>query len=180
MQATASELDVAVRQTLRAAAIPGEAVQIPHGVAEFGGVPFVEVILTDASYQPLAEAALGERFKSEDVSVSVRSVWRIEEIGEPQIAYGPNGSPRAAVLISVKLKSGATESEVTVAVTKLAEMEFERILGGKLNLKEVAKIVISNALKLGGTSSWDPRKRDYFEVASNSVADLSRGLRRTA
>ena len=149
-------------------------------VDEFGGDISVEVVMNDAARAEEARAALEQRFAGLGFFLNVRGVWQIEHVGEPQIAYGPNGSPRAAVMVPFMMRSGETRRDVTVAITKLAEMELERILGETPDLQQVAQLVVENKLRLGGSSSWDPAKDAWLEVTSANAAGLTRGLRRIA
>jgi len=173
------DLESEISEAFRAAGL-SSILQSPIRVENFGGHASAEVIISDAADLEAAKKIVSDVVKDSDVYVTVRSVWRIERVDAPQVAYGPNGSPRAAVLVPVVVRSGEIEALVTVAITKLAEMGFEQILGTKPDLRRIATLVIEGALKLGGTSFWNPPDKDYFEVASDAVADLSRNLRKIA
>jgi hypothetical protein len=149
-------------------------------VNDFGGHLSVEVVLTDASRADEARLAIERKLDNAQIFVTVRGVWQIRDIGSPQVLYGQNGSPRAAVLVPVSLQSGKTTQQIMVSITKLAEMELQRIIGTPPNLKEIARIVVENKLKLGGSSSWNPTRDEWLEVASGNAADLSRSLRKSA
>ncbi|WP_433965805.1 hypothetical protein [Tunturiibacter gelidiferens] len=154
-------------------------------VLDLGDEFFAEVVLSDRAKlgeandlmrEILSSSALGGK----SYTLVVRSKWLVESVGDPAPAYGQDGGLRAAVLIPIILQSGSERTPVTVAVTKLAEMEFDRILGRKTDLKQVAKLVIDSALRRGGRSFWDPTTENYLEVASGAVANISRLLKQTA
>jgi hypothetical protein len=152
-------------------------------VLDLAGEFFVEIVLTDASVEPTVQALLEpivEASGRDNSSLIVRSKWTIQEIGKPIPAYGQDGGLRAAVLVPVTLESGQKKASVTVSITKLAEWELDRILGRKTDLGEVAGVVVGQALRLGGQSSWNPLAEDYLEVGSSSAANISRLLKRTA
>ena len=154
-------------------------------ILDVDGEIFAEIVLSD-------RAKLGEagdlmrqilahfRADGKEYTLVLRSKWIIERVGDLSPAYGVDGGLRAAVLIPVTLLSGSEHTTVTVAVTKLAEMEFERILGRRIDLRQVAKLVVLSALRRGGRSSWDPIAENYLEVASGAVANISRLLKQTA
>ena len=154
-------------------------------VLDVGNEFFVEVVLSDRA--KLGEASdlirqflSGSALGGKSYTLVVRSKWLIEKIGDPVPAYGQDGGLRAAVLVPVTLQSGSERTLVTVAVTKLAEMEFDRILGRKIDPRQVAKPVVESALRRGGRSFWDPTSENYLEVASGAVANISRLLKQTA
>ena len=173
------ELESKINKALRDAGL-FEFVEYPVQVENFGGHWSVEVVFSDAVHLRAAQQVISTVVENSDVYVIVRGLWRMERVEAPQVAYGPNGSARAAILVPVVVRSGGTEACVTVAITKLAEMGFEQILGAKPDPQQIAKLVIEGALKLGGASSWNPQEKDYFEVTSNAVADLTRSLRKIA
>jgi len=154
-------------------------------VLRLPGEIFVEIVLQDNGR--LDE--IGERIRQAlrveaadaPFTLIVRKKWRIADIGDPSPAYGPDGGLRAAVLVPVTLVSGADSVLVTVSITKLAEMEFERILGtGAGLMKRVATAVVRSSLQRGGRSYWNPIEESYLEVASSGVANISRLLKQAA
>jgi hypothetical protein len=149
-------------------------------IVDLDGEVFAEIVLSDRSRLDEATSLMREILRGQKYSLVVRSKWSIEHIGELAPAYAPSGGLRAAVLIPVALRSGNESITVTVAVTKLAEWEFDSILGGKADLKQVARVVVESALRRGGRSFWDPTTESYLEVASDSVANISRLLKQTA
>lgn len=177
---TVQQVENTVSEVLRASAFADSVVQPRTRVEEFGGHISVEVVLADATQADAAKAAIEKSLGQPDIFLTVRGIWKIEEVSQPEIAYGTNGSPRAAVLVPVIMRSGDMRHVVTVSVTKLAEMELQRILGYPPDLRQIARLVVENKLKLGGGSFWDPTADEWLEVASGNVADLSRSLRRTA
>lgn len=154
-------------------------------IVDLDGELFAEVVLSDGAKLGRAgdlmrEILGGSRKSDEAYTLVLRSKWLIESVGDLAPAYGPNGSPRAAVLIPISLRSGALQAPVIVAVTKLAEIEFDRIAGRRTDLKQVAKLVVESALRRGGRSFWDPTTESYLEVASGAVANISRLLKQSA
>jgi hypothetical protein len=148
-------------------------------VLSFEGKTWAEVVLNDASKKDEVEDVIRPLLGASG-SLLVRSRWNVAQIGDPVPAYGADGGLRAAILIPVLLKSGSAQHTVTVSITKAAEWELERILGGKVPFKSVAEIMVHSSLQLGGQSAWDPISQDYLEVASGGVANLSRLLRQAA
>lgn len=150
-------------------------------IYDLDGELFVDVVLSDRAHIDQAGAVMNNLLSGSVFSLVVRSMWLIDQVSDPVPAYAQDGGLRAASLISITLRSGTEETVVTVAVTKLAEMEFGRILGARLvDLKRVAKLVVESALRRGGRSYWDPTVDDYLEVASGAVANISQMLRQTA
>lgn len=148
-------------------------------VLDIDGEVWAEVVVSDANKTADVEKLLRPLLRASD-SLTIRSRWRIAEIGDPAPAYGPDGGLRAAVLVPVRLTSGAKQETVTVAITKLAEWELERILGSKVPFKRVAEVIVESSLQRGGQSAWDPIAQSYLEVASGGVANISRLLRQAA
>ena len=153
--------------------------------AKAGLSPFLvenspEIVLSDRAKVDEATNVMRDLLRGTEYSLVVRSKWFIEKIGDLAPAYGQSGGLKAAVLIPLTLSSGSDRALVTVAVTKLAEMEFNSILGQTVDLKRVAQVVVESALRRGGRGFWDPATEDYLEVASGSVANISRLLKRTA
>ncbi len=154
-------------------------------ILDLDGEIFAEIVLSDRAKLDEAGNLIRQilaRSKTDgkEYTLILRSKWVIERLGDLTPAYGADGGLRAAVLIPVTLLSGSERTRVTVAVTKLAEMEFERILGRRIDLRQVAKFVVESALRRGGRSSWDPITENYLEVASGAVPNISRLLKQTA
>lgn len=149
-------------------------------IYDLGGELYVDVVMSDRSKIDEADRLVRGLLNGKSYSLVVRSKWVIEEVGELVPARGKDGGLRAAVLIRVTLRSGSEKTSVTVSVTKMAEWEFDSILGGKTDLKRVATVVIENALRRGGSSFWDPITEDYLEVASGAAANISRLLKQPA
>jgi len=152
---------------------------------DIDGKIFAEIVLSDRG--KLGEAGdLVNRVLADTeackkgFTLVVRSKWVIEYLGDLTPACSSDGGLRAAVLIPVTLRSGSERSVVTVAVTKLAEIEFERILGRTIDLRQVARLVVEGALRRGGQSFWDPTTENYLEVSSSAVPNISRLLKQTA
>lgn len=177
---TIEQVENTVREILLGGGLPDRVLMSKTRVDDLGDLISVDVVLADAADVHGAREALEQSLHSPDVYISVRSVWRILEIGATQIAYGENGSPRAAILVPVTMESGSTKCLVTVSITKLAEMSFERILGQSPDPQTIARLVIEAKLKLGGSSAWNPETESWLEVTSANVADLSRSLRKPA
>jgi hypothetical protein len=149
-------------------------------INDLGGELYVDVVMSDRSKIGEADELVRSLLKGKTYSLVVRSKWIIEGVGDIVPAYGQNGGLKAAVLIPVTLRSGAERTSVTVAVTKMAEWEFEGILGRKADLKQVATIVVESALRRSGNSFWDPIEENYLEVASGAAANISRLLKHSA
>jgi hypothetical protein len=149
-------------------------------IYDLGGELFAEIVVSDRAKLDEAADLVRQLLSGRNFTLVARAKWTIAGIGEPTPAYGQNGQVRAAVLIPVILQSGKEEAPVTVAVTTLAAMEFDRILGRKADLKQVAKLVVEGALRRGGRSFWDPTTENYLEVASGAVPNISRLLKQTA
>ncbi len=149
-------------------------------IYDLGGELFVEIVLSDRAKLEEATDLMRRLLNGKVYTLVIRSKWLLEKVGDPVPAYGQDGGLRAATLIPVTLQSGCERVSVTVAVTTLAAMEFDRILGRKVDLRQVAKIVIEGALRRGGRSFWDPTVENYLEVASGAVANISRLLKQTA
>jgi hypothetical protein len=154
-------------------------------VRDLGGEVFAEVVLADRTKLEEATELMKQILKDakqdeKNYSLVVRSKWGIEEIGDPSPAFEPSGGLRAATLIPVTLRCGNELLKITVSVTKLAEWEFDEILGRKTDLRQVARIVVESALGRSGSSYWDPTVEDYLEVASGAAANISRMLKKTA
>lgn len=150
-------------------------------VLDLAGHFYVEIIVLDAAReQAVRDVATSLADVADASSLIVRSLWTIASIGEPVPAYGPDGGLRAAVLIPVNLLSGREVLGITVAVTKLAEWELDRILGRKTPMRDVAEVVVSNALRRGGQSYWNPRVDGYLEVGSSIAPQISRLLKKSA
>lgn len=154
-------------------------------VLDIDGKIFAEIVLSDrgklGEAGDLVKRLLADtQFCKNGFTLILRSKWVIERLGDLTPAYGSDGGLRAAVLIPVSLQSGSERAIVTVAVTKLAEIEFERILGRTIDLRQVAKLVIEGALRRGGQSFWDPTIENYLEVSSSAVPNISRLLKQTA
>lgn len=177
---TIEQIENTVREILLAGGLPEREVKPEARVDDLGDLISVDVVVSDAADVRSAREALEQSLHSPEVYLSVRSVWRILEIGAAQIAYGENGSPRAAILVPVTMESGSTRCLVTVSITKLAEMSFERILGQSPDPRTIAGLVIEAKVKLGGSSAWNPETQSWLEVTSSDVADLSRTLRKLA
>lgn len=141
-----------------------------------------EVVLSDGSRANEVTSFVSDVLKSSGrpFTLVVRRKWKIAGIGEVMPAYGPSGGLRAASLVPVTVVAGSEASQVTVSVTKLAEMEFERILGTKPNLKDIARAVVQSSLQRGGASYWDPLEENYLEVASSGVPNIIRLLKQAA
>ncbi|MHB1700320.1 MAG: hypothetical protein ACYCSN_09305 [Acidobacteriaceae bacterium] len=185
MKMDAEEVQQAMLERFKEAGLLPLVVRESSQVMDLGGEIFAEVVLTDRTRLDEASNLMRLVLKSagrdeKNSSLVVRSKWSIADIGDPTPAYGQNGQVRAAVLIPVTLRSGDEDASVTVAVTTLAEMEFNRILGRKADLGQVARIVVESALRRSGSSFWDPITENYLEVASGAAANLSRMLKRTA
>lgn len=154
-------------------------------ILDLGDELFAEIVLSDGVKLDEASELINEILKRagqgrKTYTLVVRSKWVISQIGNLAPAYGQDGGLRAAVLIPVILKAGTAQALVTVAVTKLAEMELNRILGRQADLKQVAEVVVESALRRGGRSFWDPTTENYLEVASGATANISRMLKQTA
>lgn len=149
-------------------------------IVDLDGEVHAEVVLSDWAKLDEAADLMKHILHGKRYSLIVRSKWLIEHVGDLAPAYEPSGGLRAAVLIPVTLRSGNERTTVTVSVTKMAEWEFELILGRKADLKQVARVVVESALRRGGRSFWDPTTENYLEVASGSVANISRLLKQTA
>jgi hypothetical protein len=149
-------------------------------IYDLGGELNIDVVMSDRAKIDEADRILREVLKGKIYSLTVRSKWIIQEVGDLVPARGQDGGLRAAVLIPVILRSGDSRASVTVSVTKMAEWEFDSILGGKTDLKRVATVVVESALRRGGSSFWDPLTENYLEVASGAAANISRLLKRPA
>jgi hypothetical protein len=155
-------------------------VEASSEIVDLDGELFAEIVLSDRTKLDEATNLMRTIFQNTRYSLVVRSKWLIEQIGNLAPAYGESGGLKAAVLIPVTLRSGDECTTVTVSVTKMAEWEFDSILGRKTDLKQVAKVVVESALRRGGRSFWDPTIENYLEVASGSVANISRLFKQTA
>jgi hypothetical protein len=149
-------------------------------IYDLGGELYVDVVMSDRAKIDEADRIVRGLLKGEHYSLVVRSKWVIEEVGDLIPARGQDGGLRAAVLIPVMLRSGSERTSVTVSVTKMAEWEFDSILGRKTDLKRVATVVVESALRRGGSSFWDPITENYLEVASGAAANISRLLKQPA
>jgi len=149
-------------------------------IYDLGGEIYIDVVLSDRAKVDEADRIVRDLLKGESYSLVVRSKWVIEEVGDLLPARAQDGGLRAAVLIPVTLRSGNERTSVTVSVTKMAEWEFNSILGRKADLKRVATVVVESALRRGGSSFWDPITENYLEVASGAAANISRLLKQPA
>ncbi len=152
-------------------------------IIDLVGNLFIEIVVSDGAKEEAVRDLIASTLVSIgpiDASVIVRSLWSIASIGRPLPAYAPDGGLRAAVLVPVRLRAGQTELDVVVSITKLAEMELDRILGRKAPMEEVAEITVRNALRRGGQSYWNPREAPYFEVNASTAPQLSRLLKKSA
>ena len=140
---------------------------------------FIEIVLNDAGKdQEIRQLLSGLLPPQADFRIHPK--WKIETIGEPQIAVSQSGGIVAARLVGVALRSGSVTTEVQVAVTYLAELELKRVLGADPNLKELARAYVENRLQWGGQSYWDPRRNPRLEIAADRALSLYRSLQKTA
>jgi hypothetical protein len=180
MTTNVEQLQSEMKERLANAGLLPFIVEDSSEIYDLGGELFAELVVSDKAKLEEASDLVRQLLEGKSYTLIARSKWLIEQVGHPIPAYGEDGGLRAAVLIPVVLQSGNERTSVTVAVTKLAEMEFERILGRKIDLREVAKLVVESALRRGGRSFWDPTTENYLEVASGAVANISRLLKQTA
>jgi len=175
----ASQLEQQIIERLAQAGILSTLDRDASQVLNLGNEVWAEIVLTDASKTAEAEALIRPLLPKPD-SLVIRSRWKISEIGEPVAARAPDGGLRAAVLVPIRLNSGAESTTVTVSITKAAEWELEQILGGKVPFKELAKVFVESSLQRGGESAWNPAAQSYLEIASGGVGNISRLLRQAA
>jgi hypothetical protein len=146
--------------------------EVPDGI-------FVEIVLNDAGKEQEIRQLL-EGLLPPGGDFRIHPIWKIEAIGEPQIAISQSGGIVAARLVCVILRSGSVITEVQVAVTYLAELELKRVLGADPDLKELARAYVENRLQWGGQSYWDPRRYPRLEIAADRALSLYRSLEKTA
>jgi hypothetical protein len=180
MTTNVEQLQSEMKERLAHAGLLPFIVEDSSEIYDLGGELFAELVVSDRARLEEASELVRQLLEGKSYTLVARLKWSIEQVGHPTPAYGQDGGLRAAVLIPIVLQSGSERTSATVAVTKLAEMEFERILGRKIDLREVAKLVIESALRRGGRSFWDPTVDNYLEVASGAVANISRLLKQSA
>jgi hypothetical protein len=140
---------------------------------------FIEIVLNDAGKDQEIRQLLSSLLPTE-ADFRIQPKWKIETIGEPQIAVSQTGGIVAARLVGVGLRSGSVTTEVQVAVTFLAELELKRVLGADPDLKELARAYVENRLQWGGQSYWDPLRNQRLEIAADRALGLYRSLQKTA
>lgn len=180
---SSEDLHRTISNAIDSAGLSGSIMHDHVQVLNLAGQIFVEVVVVDATKEREVREIVSDSLRKanvEDSSLIVRSQWIISSIGNPSPAYGPDGGIRAAVLIPVTLTSGGEELLVTVAVTKLAEMELNRISGSAVSMRDVADFVVSNALRRGGQSYWNPRLDGYLEVGASVAPQISRFMKKSA
>jgi hypothetical protein len=180
MSADVYKIEREIKERFEDAGLAPYLIENSSEIVDLDGEVYAEIVLSDRSRLDEATNLMKEILRGQRYSLVVRSKWSIEHIGDLAPAYAPSGGLRAAVLIPVTLRSGNETAFVTVAITKLAEWELDSILGGQADLKQVARVVVESALRRGGRSFWDPIAENYLEVASGSVANISRLLKQTA
>jgi hypothetical protein len=144
---------------------------------------FVELVLSNADWlweacEILKKIILRSRVGS--IEFLVRAKWAIKAIGEPQLATTPDGSFVAAAVVPVTLESDRVKQLVNVLITNDAETSFANILGHKPDLREIATVVVGNALRRGGQSAWNPQAKTRLEVTAQMAGELSRQMQRAA
>ena len=139
---------------------------------------FVEIVLNDAGKEEEIRQALTGFH--EGIDLRIHPVWRIEEIGDPEIAISQSGGIIAARIVAVRLRSGSATTEVLVAITWLAEKELKQMLGEEPDLKRLAREYVENWLQWGGESYWDPRRYSRLEIGADKALSLYRSLQKTA
>ena len=148
---------------------------------------FVEIVLRDDRKREEAVAllrALGEDVEADGKPLKsvVRTAWQIAAVGDPAQALSPDGRLLVSTFVPVRLKAGASELTVQVAITFLAGEELARLAGTQVDPKRVARTYVERLLKAGCESAWHAGvdRPPYVEVnASNAVA-MYRDLQRTA
>ena len=133
---------------------------------------FVEIVARDSTKLP-DFGRIADEVKPENPSVKtvVRAHWEVEKIGDPVPAYNmQTGTPRMAALYPVVLKSGGGQQQIWVEVTTLASWELEEHGFDSDAVKRVIRDFVSNQLKLGGSSYWDPIRSPRLEI-SGDVAE---------
>lgn len=180
---TSTELETLIREELTAAGLWEVVDQHKSQFLEFPDGLFAELVLNDGfrlvDVERIARE-LRESLKKKDVEldVIVRSVWTVQEIGDPRPAIGVSGGIRAAWAFPAALFSGGLTKQVEVHVTQAAIDEIRSRLAGpstksldeKAVMKEVVKEFLKLQLSLGGESYWDPMR--YPQQELNEAAFL--------
>jgi hypothetical protein len=144
---------------------------------------FVELVVNDAGRQnEISEILEGIETRADGgaVDLHIHPIWKIESVGEPEIARSASGGIVAARVLPISLQSGSARAEVSVAVTYLAELELKRINGSDPDLKDLARAYVSSRLKWGGESYWDPVRYSRLEIGAEKAMSLYRSFQKTA
>jgi hypothetical protein len=146
---------------------------------------FVEIVLTDASYQADTERILrgisaGLRKSGTNSDVVVRSLWEPVEVWYAGPARTKEGGLRTALDFRARLQSGQRETEVRVDVTIAALAILRQQLGKEdfvssgwspqrsdVEEQDIAASVtrfLELQLAQGGTSYWDPLLDSHLDL----------------
>ena len=153
-----------------------------YDIFEGDGEYFISLTLVDAAGEEAVTRTSSDVLNQLGIryTLSVKSRWAIDDIGDLIPAKSPDGGIRAAVLIPVRLRSGSVTEQITISVTKLAEENFKDILRRTVDMKEVALAALSGELQHGGRSRREVAEHNYLEINANAAVDISRLLRKTA
>lgn len=180
---TVEQLNTRLNSELERSGLQASFVRDKSQVLEMSDGFFLELVinnwarLQDASgvAKRLQDAVKNDK---ERLDYVVRALWEVEEIGDPVIAYGENGSPRTAVQYPVVLRSGEKRIQVGVEVTYLASEHLKELgFRNRNDVKQLIRTYIEKQLRLGGTSYWDPEKYPVVEINS-STASYVAGLKK--
>jgi hypothetical protein len=177
---TAVELGKLTREGFSAAGLWDIVDEHKSQFLEFPDGFFAEIVLKDGSKIPEAELVESDvrqslRRQGTDLSFIVRSIWRVDEVGDHTRVLTD-----FSTVYPAKLVSGNLNAEVEVVVTLLARDRIKRELresGKKVVegtvVKEKVKEFLELQLSLGGESYWDPLRDSKRELNDSALLYLS-------
>lgn len=173
---TSTELERRIREQLQAAGLLQALDEHRSQFLEFPDGFFVEIVLNDGSKLADTERIVREVRESlkngeGDVDAIVRSIWAVENIGDPHPAVSISGGIKTAWNFPATLVSGGRRTEVEVEVTMSAidaikhqVKEAAEKVDEKAVMKEIVKEFLKLQLSFGGESYWDPIRTPKQEL----------------
>jgi hypothetical protein len=142
---------------------------------DLGGDFFVEIVAKDST--KLSDfGGIVDEIKAGDPNIKtiVRAHWEVENIGDPVQAYNmQTGTPRTAVLYPVTLRSGEGTQQIWVEVTTLASMVLRDRGFGSDAVRRIIRDFVTERLKIGGSSYWDPMRFSQLEINGDTAEYIS-------